>query len=85
MFIHHFSNKIARLRVSRLNAAIQLNSLPSGRATSQCLGRGKTQLRNSVLDVGHCDAHVNTSIQSNVFAVAGHCVSSHRVSRLKAA
>jgi hypothetical protein len=36
---------------------------------------GKTQLRHSVLGVGHCDACVNAGIHANVFAVAGHCVS----------
>jgi hypothetical protein len=45
---------------------------------------GKTHLRHSVLGVGHWDACVNASIHANVFAVAGHRVSSHRVSCVKA-
>jgi hypothetical protein len=36
------------------------------------------------LGVGHWDACVNAGIHANVFAVAGHCVSSHRVSCVKA-
>jgi hypothetical protein len=80
MFIHHFSYEIARLRVSRLNAGIQFNSLwVAGPLVSVSATEGERQLRHSVLDVGHWDARVNASIHSP------DTVSSHRVSRLKAA